>query len=284
MFWIPEADAWERSQYFTIGNAINFRFWNLGSGEVLPTGGLLRGQSFTGALYMWRCLRLAWESDDVPLLDASFLEALSRQEFDRLFADDNGVNPLSNAAEDRLVNLRDLGRRLNEDWSGRFYEVVEATNGSLLAFIRYSALFRAFDDPIFKLTMVNAILHSGSGSAEFNAHPLPGIDYHILKQLLRQGVLRPSPGLLSKLKQAQLLDPNEAFELRRVALNALLKLSEMTEAPGDVLDNIYWLNRQACRTEAPVCMDPLTAHECPFYGACAQLVDIGMPLELTRYY
>jgi hypothetical protein len=283
-FWIPEAEACERSQYFAVGNAINFRFWNLRAGEIVPTGGPLRGEPFTGAMYMWRCLRLAWEADEIPFLDAPFLASMSLPEFDRLFADDNGNNPLRNAAEDRLTNLRNLGRGLNESWGGHFYKLVEATSGSLLLFTKYSASFRAFDDPIYKLTMVNAILHSGSGTAEFDAHPLPGIDYHLLKQLLRQGALRPRPALLLKLKQTQILSAEESGELRRVALNALLELSEMTEIPGEILDNTYWLNRQKCVTESPVCLDPSRAVECPFYGACAQLVDIGMPLELTRYY
>jgi hypothetical protein len=57
LFWNVEADALQRSQYFAVGNAVNFRFWRLDGRRVVPAGGTITGQSFRGAMYMWRCLR-----------------------------------------------------------------------------------------------------------------------------------------------------------------------------------------------------------------------------------
>jgi hypothetical protein len=76
---------------------------------------------------------------------------------------------------------------LAESWDGRFYNVAEATDGSIVEFARLSADFRAFDDPILKLTMVNAIVHTGSGVYSFRDEPLPAIYYHLLRHALRQG-------------------------------------------------------------------------------------------------
>lgn len=38
-FWYPEGTPAERSQYFAVGNAINFRFWHLTGEKVLPAAG-----------------------------------------------------------------------------------------------------------------------------------------------------------------------------------------------------------------------------------------------------
>jgi hypothetical protein len=45
-----------------------------------------------------------------------------------------------------------------------------------------------------------------------------------------------------------------------------------------VIDNVYWLNGRVCDEREPACP------ECPFEKACLQRVDLGRPLELTRYY
>ena len=86
-----------------------------------------------------------------------------------------------------------------------------------------------------------------------------------------------------KLKAGLLLEPFEAYELRRVALAAFIELSEWTGIGGEVLDNKYWLNRKNC-TDVPVCVDPETAHRCPFLDACERATVFALPLELTRYY
>lgn len=283
-FWFPEGTPPERSQYFAVGNAINFRFWRLVEGEVVPAGGVLDGQRLTGAMYMWRCLRRCLDGRRLPILQASFLADLTEEQFDEIFTDDTGANPLAVAREDRLANLRNLGLRLLRDWDGKFYNLVEATQGSLVEFARLSRQFRAFDDPLFKLTMVNTILHLGSGVIEFDSDPLPGVDYHLLKQLLRQGALVPHPSIAEKLEQHVLLSVVEGHELRHAALVAFVEISERTRLSGEILDNKWWWNRLKCRIQDPVCLDPQTAHECPFFGPCAQHTKIGMPLEETRYY
>ena len=283
-FWYPEGTLAERSQYFAVGNAINFRFWHLVEGKVIPVGGVLDGQPLTGAMYMWRCLRRGLDSRRIPIFQATFLAELTEEQFDEVFADDTGINPLAVAKEDRLANLRDLGGRLARDWEGQFYNLVETANGSLVELVQLSGRFRAFDDPLFKLTMVNTILHLGSGIVALDADPLPGIDYHLLKQLLRQGVVVPHRSIAEKLERSLLLSEQEGYELRRAALNAFVDISALTGLSGEILDNKWWWNRLKCRMHDPVCLNPRTAQECPFFGPCAQRTHLEMPLEETRYY
>jgi len=282
-FWNVEAHAQARSQYIAVGNSVNFRFWRLERAGVVPVAGEIDGQSFRGAMYMWRCLRRVIDQGRLPLLDAHFLANLSDADFDAIFSDDTGRNPLDVARDERIANLRDLGAKLLESWDGRFYNVASATGGSIVEFARLSAGFRAFDDPLYKLTMVNAIIHSGSGVYGFRDEPLPAIDYHLLRHALRQGMVEPDPRLAVKLREGQLLDAREALELRRVALCAYIDLADQSKLSGEVLDNMYWQNRVNC-TDKPICIDPATAARCPFLKACVQRTEYQIPLELTRYY
>jgi hypothetical protein len=283
LFWNADADAPQRSQYFAVGNAINFRFWQLEAGHIVPAVGLIDGEPFRGAMYMWRSLRRCVDRNELPILDAQFLANLTEAEFDEIFRDDTGAQPLAVAREERLANLRDLGAKLAESWDGLFYNLVSACARSIVAFAQLSSRLRAFDDPLFKLTMVNAIVHSGSRVYAFEDEPLPAIDYHLLRHALRQGLVIPEFRLADKLRARQLLECEEASELRRVALHAFVRLAELSGQSGELIDNNYWLNRVNC-TDEPVCLDSTTAKRCPFLTVCEQATSFQLPLELTRYY
>jgi hypothetical protein len=284
LFWNAADSAQNRSQLFAIGNSINFRFWSLDGDRMVPATGTIDGRDYRGAMYMWRSLRRSLDQSDLPVLDASFLADLSRNDFDEIFTDDRGINPLSIALEDRLSNIRDLGARLISDWGGSFLNLACASRGSLVEFARLSRSFRAFDDPLFKLTMVNAIMHGGSSVYEFRDDALPAIDYHLLRHAVRQGILRPRSPVASKLMRSALLEAQEAYELRRVALMAFVELSDLSGISGQILDNKYWMNRINCTDMDPVCLQDATAQQCPFLDACARATEFALPLELTRYY
>lgn len=282
LFWNTDGTAEQRSQFFAVGNAVNFRFWRLVDGVVVPEQGEIDGRAYRGAMYMWRSLRRALDAG-VPVLDAAFLANLTDADFDAVFTDEHGHNPLAVARDDRIANLRDLGRILLADWNGRFVELVRASRGSLVGFAHLSRRLRAFDDPVYKLTMVNAIMHAGSGVFAFRDEPLPAIDYHLLRQALRQGLLLPEALLRGKLTRCEPLTTPESQELRRVALAAFVDLSARSGVSGQILDNRYWANRVNC-SDQPVCLNPATAARCPFLDACALAREFALPVEWTRYY
>jgi hypothetical protein len=232
-------------------------------------------------MYLWRRLRTA-VSEGKFFLDAEYLSGLTTDCFRVAFEDDNGDFPLRPAVEDRVRNLRDLGTRLLESWQGQFVQVVDAAQGSLSQFAALSSSFRAFDDPVEKLTMVNAIMLTGSGLAKFDRDPLPGIDYHLIKQAVRQGIVEPSNTVAAKLVDGQLLSNAESLSLRQAVLDALVEVADSAQVSTALLDNFYWLNRRICSDRNPACQS--RTGQCPFESGCAQRIDFGLPLELTRYY
>ena len=104
-----EASRADRCQFLAVGNAINFRFWDLSAGkEFVPSVGRVEGETFRGSMYMWRRLRLAVARGEF-LLDAGWLAELTPQRLEEAFADDEGRFPLHPGVDDRVTNLRDLG-------------------------------------------------------------------------------------------------------------------------------------------------------------------------------
>lgn len=277
-FWPIEAEHAVRSQLLAVGNVLNFRFWTRSTaGIVQPIGGHIEGEWFTGSMYLWRRLRIAHASG-VPVGDAEFLAQMDTASLNDLFSDDDGVNPLEVGGGDRIANLRDLGTKLLRDWDGQFLNVVAEAHESVPHFVQLSKRFRAFDDPLAKLTFVNALMHQGSGLVQFDGPLLPAIDYQLLKQLLRQRVLIPDEQLGAKIRSNDYLNAHESLELRFAAMEALLIAGTTSGLPGDVVDNLIWQNREICSDANPQC------GLCPFRSFCAQDTDIPRPLHLTRWF
>lgn len=282
IFWNVDASRADRCQFLAVGNAMNFRFWDLAGGQVVASAGPVGGESFRGSMYLWRRLRVGIDRGEFEL-NAGWLSALTEESLARALQDDDGACPLSPGLDDRAENLRDLGMRLHDTWGGEFVNLVDAAGGSMSRFAELSASFRAFDDPVRKLTMVNAIMLAGSGLAHFDEEPLPGIDYHLIKQAVRQGLVTPPVEVQEKLRHRRFLSPTESLALRQATLTALLQVAEASQISTAVIDNIYWGNGRICDDGKPACR-VADGPECPFEEACPQLVQFGLPLELTRYY
>lgn len=283
-FLVDSANPSDVSQFFTVGNAMNFRYWSLQNDQLHRCGGRKGGIEARGALYMWRSLLVSLKDNVFPILDAQNLAKVTLDDARRIFRTDEGQDVVP-ALEERVANLQDLGLKLYEFWGGEFYSLVKETRSSLLHFVHCSRQFRAFDDPICKLTMVNAIMHQGRGLVEFDQSPFPGIDYELIKQVTRVGILMlRSQGLKRKLTRCEMLEPMEARELRNATLYVFLEMMARMSIAGDILDNMWWSNRIACRTDEPVCQMLGRERECVFLDVCAKRIEYKIPLENTRYY
>jgi hypothetical protein len=277
IFWNVEDEAQDRCQFLALGNTMNFRFWERIGKDVVPCTGVIDGEEFRGSMYLWRRLRLATQRGELSL-DAEDLASLSYEQFVRAFADDEGNSPLRPGLDERIANVCDFGSKLSQQWGGQFINVIDAANESFDQFVEYCSSFRAFDDPVRKLTMVNAIMLLGSGLAKFDKDPLPGIDYHLVKQALRQGLVVPGGRIRERLMTQGFLNPSESLELRMAVLDALVAAAESSNISAVTLDNIYWLNRRVCADDQPLCS------RCPFEASCPKRIEFGIPLEATRFY
>lgn len=282
-FWLPKPASDESvSQFFTLGNSINFKYWSKNNSDLNYCTGEKGGISTRGAMYMWRCLKTCHDSETFDILDSKKLSKITFNEFTKIFQDDSGNNVLP-LLKERHQNWVDLATKLNESWDGKTINLIKHCNNSLIEFTKLLKKFRAFDDPICKMIMVNAIMHQGRGLVTFDQHIIPGIDYQILKQLLRQGVIVTDANIKTKLENYELLDSSEALDIRKAGLYVLFEVMKQTGISGDYVDNMIWGNRTKCEEENPVCMIS-KENECPFHKFCDKKTGLLIPLENTRYY
>jgi hypothetical protein len=283
-YWLPNSEGEkEVSQFFALGNAINFRYWNLENGTFTYWNGKKRGIPVRGARFMWRSLKTAYDNEKLNIFDVGKLAKLKSGQLSEIFCDDQGKNPIPHL-EERSKNWSDLGLKLYEYWDGEFYNVIKESKGSLKKFVQLSRQFRAFDDPLCKMTMVNSILHSGRGLVNFQEKVIPGIDYQLMKENLRIGVLKPDDEIADKIRNMDLLEEHEARELRNACLQVFLDVMQNADVDGEILDNRWWLNSKYCTDDSPVCQNPENAGKCIFLDICEKNADFRIPLENTRYY
>lgn len=265
------------SQFFCIGNSINFRYWEYIDGNFVYCKGIKNGIHASGANYMWRCLKISYEENKLDLFNSNNLSKITEQKLNKIFTDDFRTMLMPDIKE-RVRNLNDLGLKLNEYWGGEFYNLIKEAGKSLFNFIEYSRQFRAFDDPLCKLTMVNAIMHKGRNLVNFDESIFPAIDYQLMKINFRLGILIPKENIRNKIINRELLSKEEAREIRNACLKSFINIMEKTKISGDILDNLWWKNKNTCLDENPKCED------CRFSPICNKNKEYKIPLEITRYY
>lgn len=141
----PRVDPSEVSQYFAVGNSVNFRYWFFDPRSRLDYCAGKKGSiASNGAHYMWRCLKVCLERESFPILGARYLARINVRDVRMIFADDEGHNRMPDLG-DRVSNLRDLGQQLMSKWDGRFSNLVAASSSSLNKITNFSAELRAFD-------------------------------------------------------------------------------------------------------------------------------------------
>ena len=260
-YWLNPNEGSERnSQYFAIGNSINFRFWDYIHPNMLYVEGVKGGIECQGSRYMWRCLKECFDNNKYPILEASFLTRITFDDFcDILKTDQNEVIMI--LLKERFLNWRDLGKKLLQKYDGQFYNLILKSNKSLKKFVKLSNEFTAFDDPLFKMTMVNAILHKGRNLVNLKEGILPGIDYHLMTQVIRLGLLELNDKLKNKIENKIFLNNRESKYLRFATLKCLVTIANNLKIGGDIIDNIFFDNgkkncthRLICEKEKNICI------------------------------
>ena len=280
-FWLEKSLGPQKvSQYFSIGNSINFKFWDFKDDRISYVEGIKGGLECKGSSYMWRCLKVCIENNTYPILNAYKLSRISLDNFKKIFETDSRENIMT-CIDQRWLNLKNLGLMLENEFKGLFYNLIIQSDNSIIKFMKLSKKFRAFDDPIYKLTMVNAILHQGRGLTTFK-NIYPGIDYHLITQVLRIGLLKLDKKLEKKLIKRQLLSHTESLILRSQTLRCLNQISKELNTSGDIIDNIFFKNGKKYCTHNLICQK--SRNSCIFEGCCEKNINFFIPLEITRYY
>ncbi len=241
-------DADETAMLTLVLDALNFCFWPLPGSDGRRWTVEYRGELYDGYMALAVALRKAVESD-VPLADPDYLAGLTIEQTAALFAPVAGSQEIP-LIEERLANLREVGRALRNRWDGSFVNAIRAAGGSAMTLIdevadalpsfRDVARYRGSEVQFYKRAQILiADLHGALGGIEFGAFDdldqLTAFADYKVPQILRQfGILRYHPGLAETIRRYELIPPGDEreIEIRAATVWAVELLCEALTARG----------------------------------------------------
>jgi len=233
----PEA----RAGYFLCLDAINF-----GSGWW-PT--IRKRPEMSGYFTLATSLRDrwftsgAWTADDLAMIGAHEVAVVTGQE------PDHSLMGLYAAS------LRDVGRRVRDEYRGRFLAVVERAGDSAVRLVETLAAWESFADvsayrdcevPFFKRAQLAAADLNLAGVAQFrDLNLLTAFADNVVPHVLRiDGVLCLDPDLERRIDSEQLLEHGspEEVELRACAVHAveLIAREQCDRLCPQQIDHLLW--------------------------------------------
>ena len=259
---MPRWDAEHHSQgndeetvaYLLVVDTINFCFWPPPGTEKWEIA--YRGKNYSGYYGLAVSLKKTLESG-IPLIDASFQATLTMKQLENMLAG-TGVLQLM---EERLRNLKELGRVLLEKYRGKASELIAVAGGSALKLATTLASgFSSFRDEatyqghkvffykraqLFAADLHGALSGKGLGSFSDMEELTAFADYKLPQVLRHVGALEYSPGLAERVDRMVYLNAGseEEVEIRANTIWAVeLICREMKRLGKEVsASQIDWL-------------------------------------------
>lgn len=223
-------DGTERTVNWILAlDAINFCFW--AEKDQARWSIEYQGETLNGYLAEAAALKRAVE-ENIPLWDAAYLSTISQEELAHIFRGEQSIPLL----EQRLNNLREVGRVLLEKYNGQFINAIEQTGRNAVKLVLLLAHdFPSFNDValyrnhlvrFFKRAQICvADLHGsfqGKSWGTFsNFDELTAFADYKLPQVLRHfGILEYHPSLAERIDNQQLLEAGseEEVEIRAATI------------------------------------------------------------------
>ncbi|MFL5694005.1 MAG: queuosine 5'-phosphate N-glycosylase/hydrolase [Ktedonobacteraceae bacterium] len=220
-------DGTERTVNWILAlDALNFCFW---AEKDQPRWSVeYHGETLNGYMAEAAALKRAVEEDDIPLWDATYLSTISEKTLAHIFRGEQTI-PLF---EQRLQNIREVGRVLLAQFDGQFIHAIEqAEHNAVKLALLLAQDFPSFNDIAFyrnqricflkRAQICVADLYGAFGGKSWGAftdlHQLTAFADYKLPQVLRHlKVLEYHPTLAKRIDNQELLEAGseEEIELR----------------------------------------------------------------------
>jgi len=244
----------ETVAYLLVVDTVNSCFWPPPGEKKWEIS--YRGKNYSGYYGLAVSLKKMLESR-IPLIDASFLAALTMKQLEDMLA---GIGVLQ-LMEERLRNLKELGKVLLEKYRGKASELIAVAGGSALKLATtLAADFSSFRDvatheghkvffykraQLFAADLHGALKGKGLGSFSDMEELTAFADYKLPQVLRHVGALDYSPGLAERVDRMVYLKAGseEEVEIRANTIWAVeLICREMKRLGKEVsASQIDWL-------------------------------------------
>ena len=225
----------ETVAYLLVVDTVNSCFWPPPGEKKWEIS--YRGKNYSGYYGLAVSLKKMLESR-IPLIDASFLAALTMKQLEDMLA---GIGVLQ-LMEERLRNLKELGKVLLEKYRGKASELIAVAGGSALKLATtLAADFSSFRDvatheghkvffykraQLFASDLHGALEGKGLGSFSDMEELTAFADYKLPQVLRHVGALDYSPGLAERV--------DRMVYLKAGRKHGQAKLVRATKTKGDV--------------------------------------------------
>ncbi len=217
-------DGTERTVNWILAlDALNFCFW---APKDQPRWSIeYHGETLNGYMAEAAALKRAVEEENVPLWDATFLSTMSEKMLAHIFRGEQTI-PLF---EQRLQNIREVGRVLLAQFDGQFTHAIEQAGGSAVKLaVMLAQDFPSFNDVAFyrkqkirfykRAQICVADLYGAFGGKSWGAftdlNQLTAFADYKVPQVLRDlGVLEYHPALAERIDNQELLEAGSEEEI-----------------------------------------------------------------------
>jgi hypothetical protein len=242
-------DDEKAADFFLLFNCVNFAFW--AKPGAVKWNIDYKGQRLDGAYGLMGAFTRAVE-EGVPLLDGSFLAAMTEETLGRILRGDGELVLFRERAE----ILREVGAGLVARHGGNFRNLLDRARGSAVALAELLVReFPSFNDAcrmdggelLFykRAQLAPAMVYQrfqgkGPGSFRDTDRLTVFADYKLPQALRRLGVLRYRPDLAAKVDSLALIPPcsREEVEIRASTIGACDMIQREYAAGGQRMDSV----------------------------------------------
>ena len=283
---LPLAGAAGALELFFFVTAHQYGFWYERNGRYeRPMIARLEGRALKGSDYLFRCCTRALETNPA-FFSMAQLSGRSDDDWARLFADDQGVNPLpmwdSHVAI--IHNYRSWFQR-ERTTPGEVVERANTAARPLAAFLEAVGRIPGYAEDPFrkKLQLLAVILEQRPERFLRVTDPEsyePIIDYHLQRSALRTGlVVVENPALHRRLCARERVAAGEEQAIRTATFEAMQQLVRRSGKSVAAIDWFFFTNRRRCpEMTAPECP------ACPVHSFCRRATDLFQPVFRTTAY
>lgn len=285
----PKPNAKEALNYFFAVTMQDYGFWLGTDRYIRPIYGLTDNKILKGSDWLWTASKRIWIKRGPEFFNPKNLAKLSQRDIYEWFSDDHGpimidninkrlimVNKFGDFITRRSINLRNTLEKINKG------------KNPLKAFLNFTKRLPGYNtDPLLKKNTLLAIMLALRPEKFLKVDQKecvwpPMIDYHIMRLLLRMGIVDIS-GLdkdnKEKIKARKKLTEELEKQIRKASFEAVKKIVILSGKSMFWVDQFLWNAREFCpEIENPNC------RKCALKKICEKNTELFQPVFKTTNY
>lgn len=282
---LPQAGDPRTVDYFFTAVKHQFGFWlDNGTSYTEPMYGTVEGRRLKGSDFVWQAIgRTAARNPEIFELKKQ--ADMSDREITAVFSGDDGRCPLP-MSDAHCELWREFAKDMVElDLSpARIVESARRSDNPIRSITNTLSKIGGYkEDPLAKKATLLAVILANRperflGTRQHGFAPI--VDYHIMRSLIRIGLVKiTDPDLETQIQKRKIISQEDESAVRRSVYDGMLLLEKESGKGIDALDWFFFQNRKRC----PEMSEP-ECPKCEIQSVCAKRKELFQPVTRTTFY